>query len=274
MTSFVWTDRDGRRHEVDSPALIEAEAATIAREMDRYVDLLDGADRLLRDQARRAIGSLRTRLAQLRADLADWNSYAIAIAREEATALADQIDRLPSMIADVLLVVEAHGEHNRFTALTASAIDMAARMLAEPMTATQRRAIESCRSRDAPVAPSRGEAKAWLDRQPRFARAAGVNSGWFAWIDRNGHAHRLGDPLTIEREIAAIGKDLAELRPGLAANTDPAALFAAVDMGFASWARLSVLQADLERFDREATAREDTAWTNYAADWRSKRKST
>lgn len=143
------------------------------------------------------------------------------------------------------------------------------------MTEHQRQAIAACASRTAPPdTATRGEAKTWLDAQPRFARGSQVDGGWFGWVDRNGHAHRLIDPLPIEREAAGIAKELAALRAALTGTETADALYEAVDAGVASWERLKILQGDLERFDREATAREDTAWTANAADWRSKRNTS
>ena len=275
MTAFVWTDRDARRHELGSPARIEAEAAAIAQEMDRYMDILDGGDRMLRDTARTAIRRLQSRLEQLRADILRWNDHALAAIRAAAATLAEQIERLPATIADVLLVVELHAAQARFRAIAGDSPDMQARMLAEPMTATQRRAIAVCASRTAPAdTATRGEAGAWLDAEPRFARGGQVDGGWFAWVDRHGHAHRLGDPLMIEREIAALTKEMVAQRPTLIGTGSADALYAAVEAGLASWERLQILQGDLERYDREATAREDAAWTAYAVDWRSKRKTS
>lgn len=148
-------------------------------------------------------------------------------------------------------------------------------MLGEPMTAIQRRAIAACASLTAPAdTATRGEAKAWLDAEPRFARNGQVDGGWFAWVDRHGHAHRLGDPLMIEREVAVMARELTALRPALTGTGSVDALYEAVEAGFASWTRLRVLQGDLERFDREATAREDAAWTAFAADWRTKRNTS
>lgn len=273
--TFVWTDRQGQRHELDSPAPIEAEAAAVADEMNGYVTMLDNPDRMIRDPARTAIGKLQPRLGRLRDELARWNDHAVAVTRAEAAKLVGQIEDLSAMVADILLVVELHGEHDRLIAITSGGPDMRARMLAEPMTALQRRAIMACASRTPPAeTATRGDAKAWLDQQPRFARGARVDGGWFAWVDRNGHAHRLVDPLAIEREVAVIAKELAELRLALKGTSVSDALYAAVYAGSASWERLSTLQQDLERFETEATAREDAAWTAYAADWRTKRKTS
>lgn len=273
MSAFVWTDRDGQDWELDNPKRIEAEAAAVATELDRYVDILDGPERAPRNKARAAIDRVQPRLEQLRGDLARWNEHALAMTRAEAAKLVEQIDRLRTMNADVLLVVELHAEHGRLLAVTADAPGMRARRLAEPMTEHQRQAIAACASRTAPPdTATRGEAKTWLDAQPRFARGGPVDGGWFGWVDRNGHAHRLSDPLPIEREVSTIAKELRELRPTLDATTAADTLYAAVNSAVASWERLQILRGDLERYDREATVREDTAWSAYAADWRSKRK--
>lgn len=272
MTSFMWTDRHGRQHDLDSPALIEAEAAALAQEWDRCVDKVDNADRMIRNAARAALGELQPGLERLRDDLVRWNDHAVATTRAEAVKLVQQIDGLPTALTDVLLTVELRAEHDRILAVTAGAPEMRARMLAEPMTALQRRAIAACAPHTAPADATRGEAKAWLDTQPRFARGDQVDGGWFAWIDRKGHAHRLTDPLAIEREVVAIAKELAGLRPTLTEIAKPDGLYAAVNLSLASLERLQILKGDLARFDREATAREDAAWSTYAADWRSKRK--
>lgn len=232
MTSFVWIDRLGQRHELDGPSLIEAEAEALATEMDRYIDIHEGPERALRDTARAAISRVQLRLTQLHSDLARWDAHALAATRAEATKLAEQIDRLPAMIADILLVVELHGEHGRLLAVTADAPEMRTRRLAEPMTAHQRQAIAACASRTAPAdTATRGEAKTWLDAQPRFERRTQADDGWFAWLDRKSHAHRLADPLAIEREIATIAKELAALRPALTGTGTADALYNAVELG-------------------------------------------
>lgn len=272
MSAFVWVDRDGQPHELESPAPIETEAAEVALEMDHYFDILHSGDRLLHAAARTAIGKLQPRLEQLRADVGSWNDHAIAATQAEAATLAERIDRLPTMIADVLLVVELHCEQAKLLDTVGDMSNLPARMFAEPMTAIQRRAIAACASLAAPTdAATRGEAKAWLDAQPRFARGAQIGDGWFAWLDRNGHAHRLADPLAIEQEVVDIAEELIRLGPALASITTADRFYESVSSAITSWERLSNLQGDLERFDREAEIREDAAWTAYTADWRSKR---
>lgn len=144
MSAFLWVDRDGKRHDLDTPAPIEAEASALAEEMDRYVLMLDHPERMIRDPARIAIRKLRPALEQVRKDLARWNGQAFASARTEAAALAAQIEQLPTMIADVVLIVALHGEHDRIVAATAGAPDIRAQVLAAPMTMLQRRAIAAC----------------------------------------------------------------------------------------------------------------------------------
>lgn len=274
MTPFIWTDRDGHRHQLDGPRLIEAEAEAVMTEMDQYVTILDNPDPMLSNPARAAIRRLQPRLEQLRADIARWNDHALAILRSEAAALAEQINGLPASIAEVQLVVELHNEHDRMIAQTSGSATSRSYVLAGAASTLQLRAMQAAGWRGAPEPPTRADAKAWLDEQPRFARGSAVDGGWFAWEDRHGHTHRVSDPLDIEREVVSIARELAELRTTLRGSTDGIALHAALDSGVASWKRLQILQGDLERFEREAQARDQAAWKAYAADWRSKRKTT
>lgn len=271
--TFVWTDRNGRRHELDAPALIEAEAEALAQEKDRYIDMVDNPDPMIRDPARAAIRKLGPEFKRVSDDLARWNDYAVEVTRAEAAKLVEQIDRLPTLLAEVLLVVELHSEHDRMIAVTTGAPETRARILSSPATPLQHRAIAACRSLDAPPdAATREDVKAWLDAQPRFARRSHADDGWFTWFDREGHAHQLMDQLAMEGEIAVIVGELTDLRRKLICASAPDDLYAALNSGFALLERLQILKGDFERFSRAELAREDAAWSNYAADWRSKRK--
>jgi hypothetical protein len=274
VTLFIWTDRNGQRHELDGPRLIEAEADAVMAEMDQYVGILGNPDPMLSNPARAAIRRLQPRIEQLRADITRWNDRALAVLREEAAALAEQIDGVPASIAEAQLVVDLHDEHDRVIEQMSGSATSRSYMLAGPASTLQLRAMQAAGWRGAAETPARAEAKAWLDEQPRFARGSAVDGGWFAWADRHGHAHRLSDPLDIEREVVSIARELSELRTTLRQSSDVIALHTALNAGVASWERLQILQGDLERFEREAEARDQAAWKAYAADWRSKRKTT
>lgn len=270
--TFVWINRDGRHLELDSPKPIEEEAEAVSREIDALVDLLNDPEQQMRGPARDATRLLNERLSVLRSELDRWNAQAMAAANAVADALHEQIDRLPEILGQTLLVVRLHDDHQQIIDITAGAPNTRADLMAGPMTGLQRQAIAAVGSRNSPPATAtREQAQTWLDHQPRFVRQRHADNGWFVWIDRHGHAHRLIDPLPIEREVAAIASELAALRPRLVDRVDPAVLYATVIAGTASWGRLQILKEDLERFEQDDIAREDVEWNRYAADWRSKR---
>ena len=177
-------------------------------------------------------------------------------------------------IAAVTLVVALHDEHDEMLAMTSRhprGPCQPARGLYDRKL--QRRAFIAIDLRSMPPeSMTRGEGKALLDMdQPRFARREADTSGWFAWIDRGGHAHRLVDPLLIEREIVVVAGELTNLRVALGDHGRPDVLFATVEAALTRWQRLIVLKEDLERFSRAADARNLDERKRYAADWRSKR---
>lgn len=273
--SFTWTDRDGRRHDLTKPKPMEDEAEAFAREIDRYLDLAADPDPLMRNPARAATRAAHARLETLHADLVRWNAHADGETRRAAAELAGRIDGLPDTMAAVMLVVALHDEHDQMIRNTAGDPHVLAAQLAEPMTETQGRAIAAIGMRAPPFGSGvRGKVNAWLDTQADFARSGAIDGGWFTWIDRHGHAHRLHNTLMIEREMVAIACELQVLKAGLFNTVAPMALHADVTKASTLWERLRLLQCELDRFVCEATAREDTQWSSYAADWRTKRSTT
>ncbi len=270
--SFEWIDREGRRHLLDGPAPIVAEAEAVAREIDRLVPGIENADIKIRDTARRLIAPLVARLEARNAELDRWNAHANRQTVAAATELAEQIERLPATIAAVTLAVALHDEHDRMLATTSAAPQTRAGILAGRATVVQRRAFMAIDIRSMPPETmTRGEAKAVLDADPRFARRHSDADGWFSWMDRHGHAHRLVDPLPIERELVGLADELAAMLPTLRDHSQPNAQFKVVTAGVASWQRLTILKQDLERFGREAETRDLNACKQFAVDWRSKR---
>lgn len=169
-------------------------------------------------------------------------------------------------------MVALHDELDDLFERTGGDPDARQTALAEPMTSIQRRAIAASGSRTPPEdTATRAEAKAWLDAQPRFNRTGGIDGGWFGWTDRHHHAHRIADPLPIEREVIAVATELIGSRAALGNVSDPYGLYETVTQASVLLERLKFLQGDLDRFELEEKAREDSAWSKYSADWRSKR---
>lgn len=274
--SFAWADRDGRVQGLETVQPISDEAEQVAREVDALLPLLTGADRLSRDAARRVLTRLQDRLAVLRADVERWNARVHADNQALARHYAEQIASLPAALRRTTLVVALHDEHDQLIAQTFSDPAARAAALAAPMTPTQRAALAAADER-VPLGPdaTRAEVREVLQERPQFTRARTDTSGWFAWIDRHGHAHRLADPLPIERELVAVA---GELQSSAGLLTDPAvapdALFRMLGGAAARLERVAVLQGHLTRFQAEADTRELEAWNTFAADWRAKRRNT
>ncbi len=270
--TFVWIDARGERHELTDYQPIIDEVEAISRDIDALVVLANDDNATVREPARDAIRKAHARLRRLGSDLEHWNRHVESQTRRAAAELVSAIDALPAAIGTVTLVVELHDEHDDLIELTGSDPDARHTALEEPMTSAQRRAIAASGSRTPPKdTASRAEAKAWLDAQPRFSRAGGVDGGWFGWTDRHHHAHRIADPLPIEREVIAVATELIGSRAALGNVSDPHDLYQTVTQASVLLERLKLLQGDLDRFDQEAKAREDSAWSKYSADWRSKR---
>lgn len=270
--TFVWFDRHRGRHELTSCQPIEDEAEALSSEIDRLVLLSLSNEPTVREPARNAIRVATDRLEQLRADLGRWNAYADEMTAKAAATLVEQIDLLPTMLRAAVLVVDLHDEHDMVLCEAAGDPDAQAAVFAGGMTATQQAAIDATGIRaPLPASATYEQAKAWLDREPRFARARSSDGGWFAWVDNEDKVLRLVDPLPIERELVALISKLEALRPRLVAPTERHSLYDAVLAANAHLGRGLVLQSDLERFQREAKDREGADWSRYAADWRSKR---
>lgn len=271
MSAFRWSDRHGVDHDLAHYQPIIDEVSAIEAEVDGQLTGLESADRAVRDRARAVIDERRRRLVQLHADILRWNNHAEAETRSAATALAGQIDALSAALKDMRLLVGLHDEHARVLHDSRDAPDRRQAALAGPATPRQMLALTLTHGTMKPQTPTRAEAWAWLISQPRFHRSPVSDGGWFAWIDPAGHSHRLHDPLPIERMGITILVELEAMRDGLRTEQPLDTLFPQVERGLALLDMVNVLKADLERFDREAEARDLAACKAYTADWRSRR---
>ncbi|MCE7796511.1 hypothetical protein LWE61_08040 [Sphingobium sufflavum] len=250
------------------------EIAVVEAEVDALLLDLESADRDARDRARMQIERRHHRLVQLQADILRWNAHADTQTQEAAADMLRQIDQLGIALQDVRLLVNLYDEHAQLMRDTHSAPDQRAEALSGPATPRQLFAISLVRSADKPTAPTRADAWAWLNRQPRYQRSLASDDGWFSWTDPDGHVHRLVDPLTIERKVITLLYKLEGLRGDLGVKDAPETLFATVERGVALMDMVNSLKQDLERFDCEAEARDLEQCKAYAANWRSRRKTT
>jgi hypothetical protein len=272
MSRFKWTDRFGTSHMLDHYQSMAEEIRVIQGEMDELLPGLESPDREVRDRARPIVEERHHRLVQLQADIVRWNAHADAETQSAAADILGQIAQLGSALQDMRLVVGLHDEHAKLLRDSSDASEQRDAALAGPASPRQMLAIELMHSTSKPSAPTRAEAWTWLNSQPRFRRTLASDGGWFAWVDPDGHAHRLIDPLPIERMAITLLGQLEAMRDDLGMRDAPERLFITVERGVALMNKVNAIKSDLDRFDREADARDLAQCKAYAADWRSRRR--
>lgn len=92
MISFEWIDRDGAVHQLDSPAAIDEEVASVSKEIDQLVLRMDHAEPGRKSQLRLAIVSLTARLRKLKSDAERWDAFACEQTRVQAIELAQMVE--------------------------------------------------------------------------------------------------------------------------------------------------------------------------------------
>lgn len=272
MSRFTWTDRFGASHMLDHYQPMIDEIRIIEGEVDEQLPGLESPDRAVRDRARQIVEDHHRRLVQLQADMARWNAHADAQTQNAAVDMLSQIDQLAAALKDMRLLVGLYDEHVRFLHDIRQTPDQREVALAGPATPRQMLAISLKRTGAKPDSSTRAKAWEWLSGQPRFQRSLTSDGGWFAWVDPEGHAHRLVDPLPIERLAITLLVQLEAMRDDLGVRDAPDRLFITVERGVALMKKVNDIKQDLGRFDREADARDLAQCKAYAADWRSRRR--
>lgn len=272
MSRFKWVDRSGTCHLLDDYQPMTEEIRAIESEVDEQLSGLENPERSVRDCARQIIENCHRRLVQLEADILRWNEHAEAETRSAASELLGQIDQLGAELQDVRLLVGLHDEHAGLLHDSRHTPEQREVALTGPATPRQMLALALTGAGPKPDIATRAEAWEWLNSQPRFRRSLINDGGWFTWIDPDGHAHRLVDPLAIERTAITCLRQLDAMKGDLEVKDAPEALFITVERGVALMNKVNVLKHDLERFEREADARDLAQCKAYAADWRSRRK--
>src|SRR5690606_7006688 len=143
------------------------------------------------------------------------------------------------------------------------------------MTTAQQLAVHFSTIEPKPTAEaSRGEVREWLSGDPAFYRPRTDAGGWFEWKDNEGRMRRLVSPLQIEQEVVSVVDELRRLLPSLQEGSSHFEIVRAIEAANTISARLAVLQADLDRFTREAERREDEEWEQLERDWKAGRESS
>lgn len=265
MSVFSWTDRHGGKHDLETPEAIDDEAEQIATEIDECLQRARAGSpdevRRMRDQIRQ----LLARRDQLAEDAKRWNAFALDQAKIAANHLIVEICDFLEEAAPIMLSAALHEEFVQ----ELSDPSTRARLLDGPMTDLQKAAIEHSQLEPKPPEDAtRGEALAWLNKDPAFFRPLSDEGGWFEWHDADGTIHRLASPLRIEQEFGLIANSLDEIATELSENLIPNGsledLVSKLAFGESLVSRLHVLQRDLDRFERE---QEDKVWQRFDKQW-------
>lgn len=268
MTVFIWTDRRGAVHNLVTPEAIDDEAELIAAEIDACLERArKGSPDEVR-QMRVRIRLLMARYAQIAEDAKRWNEFALNQARDEARRISIAISEFIEAVPPVVCPAALHEETLKELADPSTR----AQLLSGPMTEWQQWAIEFSHLEPKPsLDATRGEALEWLNNDPMFSRPLSDEGGWFEWSDADGVTQRLASPLQIEAEIGRLAESLDGIETKL---TEEFLLRASLEEIRSElervnilFARLSILQWDLERFAQEQSEWEEQEWKRFENQW-------
>ena len=272
MSVFSWTDRQGKKHDLETPEAIDDEAEQIATEIDECLQRArEGSPeevRRMRDQIR----LLLARRDQLAEDAKRWNTFALHQAKIAANHLIVEICDFLEEAALIVLPAALHEE----SVQELSDPSRRAQLLDGPMTDWQRFAIEHAQIEPKPSKDAtRGEALEWLNEDPAWFRPLTDEGGWFKWHDAEGAIHRLASPLRIEQEIGVIAESLDEMATELSEQLVPNGILKdltfKLELANILVSRLHVLKRDLERFERD---QEEEVWKRFGNEWTQFRSAT
>ena len=268
MITFEWVDRNGVVHALSSPMPIKEEADAICGEIDRVLERMTTASADRKSELRLVIRSHTFRLQQLQKDAERWNCNAYEQIDADAANLVDEIEKLLIDVQPMLIIGTLHKEHEKVMTDT----ENREQILEGQTTRAQRMAVARSNLEPKPGPDAtRREVHQWLEGDPAFYRPRTDEGGWFEWHDADGVLHRLLSPLRIEIEIADLALHLRPLLPALRGEVSQNEKVHAVETANPAIRRLSVLQVDLERFEREQDEMEDNEWQMWETEWKKSR---
>lgn len=268
MITFKWVDRNGGVHALSSPLPIEEEGGAISWEIDQKLEWMKNSSADRKSELRLVIYKLGLRLQRLQEDAERWNVHASEQIDADAAKLVEYIEKLLIEVQPMLIIADLHTEHEKLMMDT----ENRDQILDGEMTSAQRMAVarSTVEPKPSPVATPR-DVHEWLKGDPAFYRPRTDEGGWFEWHDADGVMHRLLSPRRIEQEIADIAHHLRKVLPALRGEVSQNEKAHAIETANPAIHRLSVLQVDLERFDREQDEKEDNEWHVWETEWRKSR---
>ena len=268
MIGFIWTDRAGVKHQLDGPEKIELEIDNIEKQVDAALPNLNSNNSEVVAQARELVRGHISRLTELGQDVARWNETVASEIISGATELAEAIDELPEVLADIRIIADLHVEQMELLNEMGENQYALDQQLNGPITDFQRAAITASSQPDKiSVDATRGQAMEWLNQDPRFSRKYNREGGWFEWTNEHGATFWFVDPLVIEFLIADLKEELEEDRQLLSQQENIISLSCNLSNIREKFDRLNVLIGDIERFTIESKMKESNDWKTFSQNW-------
>jgi hypothetical protein len=247
--AFIWRDRKGIEHRLDSPDLIEAEYDAIVAELDVLEPGLTAADDRVFLDAFAIARPMRLRLKHLAAELKRWDQHAKVRIMAESDAAVVAIGKAVETATGFATL------HQTYDAMEAAhrANDMATRSgapSAEQHAAIAAACLRLSKPKAEPV--TFDAAQAWLVNEPTTNRVPRPRSApTLEWMDRHGHHHQLRSLRPIEREYILIASELEMLVTNLSGDEFEDRRIALVRAS-RSFRRLAVLQRNMTAWSADA----------------------
>lgn len=264
MSEFLWIDRHGVRHSLNSPELIEAEIAQVKDGLNKslaQMETTNGDEFVKLDREARAAVA---RLKELSDDAANWNRHVTNHNDATHTSLLKGIGEFWKNNGLLLAVAYMNRERAALAELSKRDPNAAKDFLAGKLTKDQEAALKY-----AETAPPNmdeltcAEAYKLIDSDPKLYRPPETGSGWFEWTSLKGERYQLSSSLMIELEIIRVLDYADEVACDLCDEPAGPDKHRKIVDACESFKNIERLADDLLRFNDEALARSKSEWADY-----------
>jgi len=254
MSEFLWRDRRGVTHSLDSRDLIVAEMAEIVAKLKTFTAALEAENPETYEAAMRASEPLVQRHNVLVSDCERWNQHISVLTAASAADLLASIDALRAEVDTMRVLHRYLAEYEKLDRDIAAGIRLSSATDA-PVTADQQRLLTSVLKLPATAASSINEARSLLQADPRTNRdplPEGASS--FLSTDRQGRPHDVRDLREIEVEYIAAFDALDTLLPALKGQSPSMKVTEALVASVASANMVNSLKGNFEGWARHCAS--------------------